>query len=139
VLLALTAMTVALIAAQFALAGLGAFIMDKTPADNAYGPHVVLGVVIGVMTWLILAVVLVSRTARADRRTLWLAVALAVLALPVEPLLGEVSQHVPGLGALHALTGLAIFAQAGWLTRETSRRRAAAWRDGTARSAHSGD
>jgi hypothetical protein len=52
-------------------------------------------------------------------------VALALLALPVEPLLGDVSQHLPGLGALHALTGLAILALVGWLTGETARRRAA--------------
>ena len=132
VLVALAAATLALIAAQFALAGFGAFTMDKTPTDNAYGAHMVLGVVIGAMTWLILVVVLASRAARAHRRTLWLAVALAVLALPAEPLLGELSQHLPGLGALHALTGLAIFALAGWLTGETGRRRAAATRPSAA-------
>lgn len=124
-LLAVAATTLTLTVAQFALAGFGAFSMDKTPTDNAYAAHVVLGVVIGVMTWLALITVLASRAARAHRRTLWPAVALALLALPAEPLLGEVSQHFPGLGALHALTGLAILALAGWLTGETARRRAA--------------
>jgi hypothetical protein len=38
-------------------------------------------------------------------------------------LLGDTGQHVPAIGALHALTGLAIFALAGWLTAETARRR----------------
>jgi peptidoglycan/LPS O-acetylase OafA/YrhL len=122
---ALAATTLTLVVAQFALAGLGAFTMDKTPTDNAYGAHAVLGVVIGAMTWLTLIAVLASRDARAHRRTRWLAVALALLALPAEPLLGEVSQHVPGLGTLHALTGVAILALAGALTGGTARRRAA--------------
>lgn len=125
-LLALTATTLTLVTGQFALAGFGAFTMDKTPADNAYGAHVVLGVVIGVLTWLILAATLASRPARARPRTLWPAVTLAVLAIPVEPLLGDAGQRVPVLGALHALTGLVIFALAGWLLAETGRRRAAA-------------
>lgn len=126
VLFALTAVTLVLIAVQFALAGFGAFAMAKTPTDNTYGAHMVLGVVIGVMTWLIMVTVLASRTARTHPRTLWLAVTVALLALPVEPLLGDTGQHVPALGALHALNGLAIFALAGWLTGETARRRAAA-------------
>lgn len=126
VLFVLTATTVALIAVQFALAGFGAFSMDKTPADHAYGAHMVLGVVIGVLTWLILAAVLASRPARADRRTLGLAVTLAVLVIPVEPLLGEAGQRIPVLGALHALNGVAILALAGWLTGSTARRRSSA-------------
>jgi hypothetical protein len=123
---ALTATTLTLVTGQFALAGFGAFTMDKTPADNAYGAHVVLGVVIGVLTWLILAATLASRPARACPRTLRPAVTLAVLAIPVEPLLGDAGQRVPVLGALHALNGLVIFALAGWLLAETGRRRAAA-------------
>ena len=46
----------------------------------------------------------------------------AVLALPVEPLLGDSGQHVPVLGALHALNGLAIAALTGWVTRQTIHR-----------------
>jgi hypothetical protein len=124
--LGLAATTLALVAAQFALAGFGAFTMDKTPADNAYGAHMILGVVIGVMTWLILASTLASRTARKQPRTLWAAVTLAVLAVPVEPLLGEAGQRVPAVGALHALNGLAIFALTGWLVAQADRRRTAA-------------
>jgi hypothetical protein len=56
----------------------------------------------------------------------------ALLALPVEPLLGDTGQHIPALGALHALNGLAIFALTGWLTGETARRRAAAREPGRA-------
>ena len=127
-LLALTATTLVLLAAQFALAGLGAFTMDKTPTDNVYGAHVILGVVIGVLAWLILAAALASRPARADPRTFRLAVTLALLAIPVEPLLGEAGQRVPAVGALHALNGLVICALTGWLLAETGRRRAAARR-----------
>jgi|SRR5580658_9404575 uncharacterized membrane protein YidH (DUF202 family) len=128
VLLALTATNLVLLAAQFALAGFGAFTMDKTPTDNAYGAHLVLGVVIGVMTWLILAAVLASRPARTQPHSLRLAVTLAVLAIPVEPLLGEAGQHMPLLGALHALNGLVICALTGWLAGQTYHRRTAARR-----------
>lgn len=125
VLLTLAATTLALLAAQFALAGFGAFTMDKTPTDNDYGAHMILGVVIGAMTWLILATTLASRAARAQPGTLRLAVTLAVLAIPVEPLLGEAGQRIPVLGALHALNGLVICALTGWLMSQTSRRRKA--------------
>jgi hypothetical protein len=53
-------------------------------------------------------------------------VTLAVLALIVEPLLGESGARVPFLGALHALNGLVICALTGWLLAETARRRTAA-------------
>jgi len=69
-LLALTATTLVLVAAQFALAGFGAFAMVKSPADHAYAAHMVLGLVIGVLTWLILVATLASRPARAHPRTL---------------------------------------------------------------------
>lgn len=123
VLFALAALTLALIAVQVALAGFGAFTMDKTPTDNAYGAHMVLGVVIGALAWLILAAVFANRTARSHARTLWPAVALALLSLPVEPLLGDTGQRVPLVGALHALNGLVICALTGWLLVETGRRR----------------
>jgi hypothetical protein len=122
---ALAALTLALIAAQFALAGFGAFTMDGAPTNNAYGAHVILGVVLGVMAWLLLAAVLASRPVRDRPRTVWPAVTLAVLTLPVEPVLGDTGQRFPVLGALHALTGLAICALSGWLLAETRRRRAA--------------
>jgi len=114
-LLALTATTLILLAAQFALAGFGAFTKITSPAVHAYGAHMVLGVVIGALTWLIVAATLASRPARAHRRAVWLAVTMAILTIPVEPLLAEAGRHVPAVGALHALNGLAICALAGWL------------------------
>ena len=124
-LLALTATILVLVAAQFALAGFGAFAMVKSPADHAYGVHMVLGLVIGALTWLILVTTLASRPARSHPRTLRPAITLAVLAIPVEPLLGEAGKHAPVVGALHALNGLAICALTGWLLVATRRRRAA--------------
>jgi hypothetical protein len=118
----LAAVTLLLIAAQFALAGFGAFTADKTPAGDPYAAHMVLGVVVGVTAWLLVAAVLASPAARAATMTLWLAVTAAVLALPVEPLLGETGQHVPALGALHALNGLAMAALTGVVTRRTAHR-----------------
>src|ERR1700722_10739271 len=129
VLFVLAATTITLVAVQFALAGLGAFTKNKnpaTPTDHAYGPHMVLGLVIASLTVLILAVSLAGRAARSHRRTLRLAAALAGLALIVEPLLGEAGTRLPFLGALHALNGLIICALNGWLLSETRRRRTAA-------------
>jgi hypothetical protein len=124
-LLGLAAATVVLIAVQFALAGLGAFTRIAAPANHAYGPHELLGLVIGVATWLILAAAMASRPARTQPWTLRLAVPLALLAIPGEPLLAEAGRHVPALGALHALTGLVICALTGALAVAAGRRRAA--------------
>ena len=125
VLSALVATTLVLLAGQFALAGLGAFTMVRNPADNAYRAHLILGLVIGAAAWLILAAALASASARADARTWRPAAVLALLAIPVEPLLGDAGTKVPGVGALHALTGVAICALAVWLMIETRRRRRA--------------
>jgi len=123
VLLVLTSVTLAVIAAQFALAGLGAFTTIKTSAGNAYAAHMAVGIAVGALAWIILAVVLTSPAARGRAGTRWPAVALALLAIPVEPLLAEAGQHLPAVGALHAVTGLAIFALAGWLTGAAARQR----------------
>lgn len=121
VLLVLTCVTLAVIAAQFALAGLGAFSTLRAPADHAYTAHMALGIAIGVLAWIILAGVLIDPAVRGRAGALWPGVALALLAIPVEPLLGEAGQHVPAIGALHAVTGLAIFALAAWLTGAAAR------------------
>ena len=117
-LFALVAATLVLLAVQFALAGFGAFTMVRAPADDAYRAHLILGLVIGVMTWLILAAALASGPA-ADPRTWRPAAVLALLGIPVEPLLGDAGTKVPAVGALHALTGIAICALAAWLMVET--------------------
>lgn len=121
----LAIVNLALITAQFALAGFGAFTMDKTPGDNAYGAHAVVGLLIAAATLVILVTVLVSPAARARRRTLRLAVSLAVLSVALQPLLGDAGTKVPVLGALHALNAVAISFLACWLTWEMVRRRRA--------------
>jgi hypothetical protein len=124
VLAVLAEVTLVLLAAQFATAGYGAFAMDKTPTDNAYQAHVALGLATAVLTLLILAPALASPAARAHRRTRWLALTQAVLAVLGQPLLGEGGTHVQALGSLHALNGLAITAALAWLTIETYHRKA---------------
>jgi hypothetical protein len=134
-LLVLTSVTLAVIAAQFALAGLGAFSTLRAPAGHAYAAHMAFGIAVGVLAWIILAGVLISPAGRGRASTLWPAVALALLAIPVEPLLGEAGQHAPAAGALHAVTGLAIFALAAWLTGAAARQREAARSAGSAATA----
>src|ERR1700722_391619 len=106
VLLVLEVTTLVLVAAQFALAGLGAFTMIRSPAEHAYAAHMVLGMIIGILTWIVLGTALASRAARAQPRTLWPAAALAVLAIPVEPLLAEAGRRGPAGGAPGAGGGL---------------------------------
>lgn len=126
VLLALTPVTLVLIAVQFALAGFGAFTMDKTPADNAYGAHAILGLVIAALTLIILVTVLASSPARTHRRTLWLAITLVVLTVILQPVLGTAGTKAPALGALHGLNAAVIFALTGLLAAGTARRKKAA-------------
>lgn len=120
---ALFAGTLALVAAQFALAGNGAFSTIGTRAGDPYAAHLVLGLVIAAMTLVDLVAVLASRPARSRPATLWPAVALAVLTVAVEPLLAEAGKHAAAVGALHALGGVIIFALTGWLVGATARRR----------------
>jgi hypothetical protein len=126
VLLILTATTLVLIAAQFALAGFSTFTMVKTPGDNTFSAIGIGGMIIAVMTLAVLVAVLASAPARAHRRTLWLAVTLAVLSVGVEPVTGAAGKTTPLIGALHVLIAALIFGAAGWLAIETARRRSAA-------------
>jgi hypothetical protein len=122
ILSALTVLTLALVAAQFALAGAGAFSTLGAHSGHPYAAHMILGLVIAGMTLIDLIAVLVSRTARSRPAVLWPAVALAVLAIAVEPLLAEAGHGVAAVGALHALTGAIILGLTGWLVNTTSRR-----------------
>lgn len=128
VLLTLAATNVVLIAAQFALAGFSTFTMDKTPADNTFAAVGTGGYAVAAMTLAVLVAVLASRPARARRRTLWLAVALAVLSVVVMPATGAAGKTTPLLGALHVLIAVVLFAAAGWLTIEAAHRRSAVGR-----------
>ena len=119
----LFAVTLALVAAQFALAGDGAFSTIRSRAGDPYTAHMVLGLVIAAMTLIDLVAVLASRPARSRPATLWPAIALAVLTVAVEPLLAEAGRQAAAVGALHALNGVVILALTGWLVGATTRRR----------------
>lgn len=98
---------------QFGLAGWGAFGGD-------FGVHGILGTVIGATSILLLIVTLV---ARPSKKFIWLAVALAVLAAPVQTVLAAVGFNVnPWFGALHALNGVVIFGLSGYFMNQTRTR-----------------
>lgn len=121
----LAATTVVLIMAQFAVAGFSTFTMDKTPTDNTFSAVGVGGYIVAAMTLVVLITVLVSPSARSDRRTLWLAVTLAVLSIVVMPATGNAGKTVPAVGALHVLIAVIIFGVAAWLAVEVAPRRTA--------------
>jgi cytochrome b561 len=122
----LFAVTLVLVAAQFALAGDGAFSTIRTRAGDPYGAHMILGLVIAALTLVDLIAVLASRSLRSRPGTLWPAVALVVLAVALAPLLAEAGKNAPAVGALHALNGVLVLALAGWLLGATTRRRVSA-------------
>lgn len=102
----------ALTAVQFALAGLGAFGLLKHQHEP-FAAHEALGTVIGVVSLVTLIVVL---AAGIGTRAVVMALVLAVLAAPVQPVLATLGKNdSPWLGALHALVGVAIMALFGIL------------------------
>lgn len=97
----------ALTAVQFALAGLGAFGLLHHEHEP-FAAHEALGTVIGVASLVLLIVVL---AAGVGTRAVVMALVLAVLAAPVQPVLANLGKNgSPWLGALHALSGVAIMA-----------------------------
>jgi hypothetical protein len=95
----------ALTAVQFALAGLGAFGLLRHEHEP-FSAHEALGTVIGVFSLVTLIVVL---AAGIGTRAVVLALVLAVLAAPVQPVLANLGKNgSPWLGALHALSGVMI-------------------------------
>lgn len=117
--LALTAVTMAAIIVQFALAGLGTFgeVHGKQVKDADFAAHQTLGMVIGLLTLLVLIAALV---ARRSRRSVILAIVLFVLAGPVQPVLGTLgADDAAWVGMLHAVNGVAIMAMNGMLLAET--------------------
>lgn len=109
----LSAITLAAIAVQIGLAGLGAF-------GGSFAAHMTMGYVIGLLTLLILIAALIARPGTTG---IWLAVVLFVLAGPVQPLLATLSYGNPWLGALHGLDAAVIFGLTGRIMYEGFRRR----------------
>jgi cytochrome b561 len=122
-LLALTAVTVAMTIIQFALAGLGTFgeVHDKKIKDSYFSAHQSVGMMIGLLTLLVLIAALV---ARQTRRSVIMSVVLFVLAGPVQPFLGSLgADQAAWVGMLHAVNGIAILGLAGNLLGQTLTRR----------------
>jgi hypothetical protein len=105
-----------LIVVQFFLAGLGAFttIHNKKFNDNNFGPHVILGTVLVVLSLLILIVALVGRWSPQATK---MSAALFGL-MVVQLLLGVVGGNTaPWVGGLHAANALLVTGVAYLLVR----------------------
>jgi len=92
-----------LVVVQFALAGYGAF--GSFQHHRNYGPHEVLGSIIGLVTLLVLIAAVI---ARPSRNHVISAIVLLVLAGPVQPLLAAAGKDHAWVGALHAFAGVLI-------------------------------
>lgn len=126
ILLAISAVTVAAVLVQFALAGLGTFgeVHDGRVKGSYFSAHQTFGMVIALLTLLVLVAALI---ARPSRRSVIMAVVLFVLAAPVQPFLGSLGADTAAwVGMLHALNGIAILALSGNLLGQTITRRRAA-------------
>lgn len=110
----LALITVVLAAIQIGLAGLGAF-------GGSFGPHMMLGYVIALLSILMLVAALI---ARPDRTVVIQAIVLFILAVPLQPMLGTFGEGgSQWVGALHALNGVAITGLSGALMGATMARR----------------
>lgn len=114
----LAALTVAATAAEFALAGLGAFrgADAARTQDSFYDPHRALGVAIGVLAVVLFIMVLAGR---GRRRAVLTAGLLAVLAAAAQPLLAQAGGTTAWVGSLHAVNGLLILGLAATLIRQS--------------------
>lgn len=117
----LAAVTLLGIATQFFLAGTAVFNRQRQGASDGYfGPHVMLGMGIAVLTLLLALTAAVSHAAAPIIR---MTVALFILAGPIEPLLAALGDNNSAwFGGLHAFTGAAIAALAAILFRRSWRR-----------------
>jgi hypothetical protein len=123
ILLAVTAVTVAMTVVQFALAGLGTFgeVHDGRVKDSYFSAHQTVGMLVGLLTLLVLIAALI---ARPSRRSVITAVVLFVLAAPVQPVLGSLgADQAAWVGMLHALNGIAILGLSGNLLGQAIDRR----------------
>lgn len=113
--------TLALIALQFGLAGLGAFrgLSGRDTEDSWWEPHTMVGYGIALLT---LVLIVLARVGQLGRWVVqWTAVtaALAVIAQPALASLGDKASVWFGL--LHALSGTAIAAVLGIITARVAR------------------
>lgn len=105
--------TLALIAVQFGLAGLGAFrgLDGGDTGDSWWEPHTMLGYGIGLLTLVLLALAIVQKPGPSTVRWTAVTAALTLIGQPVLSMLGEDAS--PWFGLLHAMNGVAIAAVLG--------------------------
>jgi cytochrome b561 len=108
---------VALVAAQFFLAGLGTFGLDTKVADSdAFDAHMVLGMTINVVALVILIVAIFARLRRAQ---IVAAALLFVLTTGTGFVAGSAADDPNRvLGGLHALLGVLILAISLWIVAD---------------------
>jgi uncharacterized protein DUF6220 len=92
-----------LVVVQFALAGYGAF--SAFNHHHGFGPHEVLGTIIGIFTLLVL---IAAAIGRPTARIVYTAITLFVLSGPIQPVLAGIGKNHPWVGAIHALVGVLI-------------------------------
>jgi uncharacterized protein DUF6220 len=92
-----------LVVVQFALAGYGAF--SAFSNHKGFGPHEVLGSIIGGFTVLVL---IAAAIGHPSKRVVYTAITLFVLSAPVQPILAGIGKNHAWVGAIHALVGVII-------------------------------
>lgn len=108
---------VALVAAQFFLAGLGTFDLDTRGADShAFDAHMVLGMTINVVALVILIVAIFARVRRAQIVAAALLFALTTGTGFVAGSAADDGNRV--LGGLHALLGVLILGISLWIVAD---------------------
>jgi hypothetical protein len=120
----LTAVLFAAIVIQVALAAFGAFdavhkskhapVAHKT-IDNGFGPHALFGYIIII---LMLVLLIVAAAGRLGPTPIRFAGGL-LLAGIIQAILGSISENAPGVGVLHGMNALLIFALSGMLAHRT--------------------
>lgn len=129
----LTSLLFVAIVVQVGLAGYGAFDAvhkaKKVPythkaVESAFGPHIALGYLIVLIMILLLVV---AAAARLDSTSVRLSGVLLVLGI-LQAVLGSASESAPGIGPLHTINALAIYAVSGLLAHKawTAARRGSA-------------
>lgn len=120
----LTSVLFVAIVVQVALAGYGAFnavhkaesaSVSKKTIEDGFSAHMALGYVIVLVMLLLLVVAVVGRLGEASVR---LSAALVILGV-LQAILGMASETTPGIGPLHAINALAIYAVSGLLAHRT--------------------
>jgi hypothetical protein len=93
--------------------------ISKSSFDHGFGFHTAFGYIIFLAALVLLVIALV---ARLGKPRIWLVVAVPV-AVAVQIVLAWISEAVHGVGVVHGLNALVVFALTGYLTGEAWRAR----------------